>query len=162
MTLDEFLERTGLSDRTLRHWHRQGLVPRPTFMGDGGYGDAHVTRVLAIFELQKQGVRRLDELTARLDAMTPDEQQRLVDEDEADEAEHDTQPPMEPPTGPMDAPLAPTGATITSKGAGVVQNYARITLRDGLVLEVRHPIDASTQALVRSIASLCGIDLSFA
>jgi len=161
MTLGEFLERMGLSDRTLRYWHERGLVPRPSMKEGLGYTDEHELRVLAVFELQKQGIRGIDELRARLDAMTDDEMRVLVDGEPVQEEEHDTQPPREPPTGPMNASLDARGPPLAPEGRSLAERHLHVPLRPGLLLDIRLPIDDETQALVRSIGVLAGLNLSF-
>jgi Ca-activated chloride channel family protein len=161
MTLGEFLERMGLSDRTLRYWHERGLVPKPSLKEGVGYTDDHELRVFAIFELQKQGIRGIDELKARLGAMTNDEMRLLVDGEAVPEEEHDTQPPREPPTGPMNASLEATGPSLVPEGRSQAERHLHVPLRPGLLLDIRLPLDDETQALVRSIGVLAGLNLSF-
>src|SRR4051795_4140254 len=56
MTIDELARRTGMTVRTLRAPQPRGLVPPPEVRGRTGYyGDAHVSRIELIQELQTDG-----------------------------------------------------------------------------------------------------------
>lgn len=147
MLLHELLERTGLPERTLRHYTQQGLMPSPVGTdGDHGYGEEHVQRVLAIYRLQREGVRRLAAIAARLDAMTPEQLRRFALEDEEDE----------------EAPLATVASAPAAASAATAprESWTHIELRAGLVLAVRAGASDEVRALVRSIGTLCGVDAS--
>jgi DNA-binding transcriptional MerR regulator len=56
MTIDELAHRTGMTVRNIRAHQSRGLVPPPEVRGRTGYyGDAHVSRVELIQELQADG-----------------------------------------------------------------------------------------------------------
>ena len=74
LTLAELQERIDISPRTLGKYIAAGLVPPPVGRGPAArYERVHLVRLLAIARMQEEGVRRLDQLLVRLDAMTPDE-----------------------------------------------------------------------------------------
>lgn len=134
-SLHEFLQEVELSERTLRHWHRHGVVPGcETVDGQFGYTEAHVLRVRAVFALQGEGVRRLEEIARRLDAMTEDQMRVLVGEQ----------------------PEAPPQAVRPH-----AEDHVTFALRDGVFLLVRQPTDEKALALVRRIGDLCGMELLF-
>ena len=78
----EFRAETGLPERTLNHWHHHGVVP-PTVEVDGqpGYDDRHLARVHAALRLKARGVRRLEDIVARLDGMQDAELARFLEEE---------------------------------------------------------------------------------
>jgi DNA-binding transcriptional MerR regulator len=56
MTIDELARRTGMTVRNIRAHQSRGLVPPPEVRGRTGYyGDAHVSRIDLIQELQADG-----------------------------------------------------------------------------------------------------------
>jgi DNA-binding transcriptional MerR regulator len=56
MTIDELARRTGMTVRNIRAHQSRGLVPPPEVRGRTGYyGDAHVSRIQLIQELQADG-----------------------------------------------------------------------------------------------------------
>src|SRR3954469_13007175 len=56
MTIDELARRTGMTVRNIRAHQSRGLVPPPEVRGRTGYyGDAHVSRIELIQELQADG-----------------------------------------------------------------------------------------------------------
>jgi DNA-binding transcriptional MerR regulator len=68
---DELAERAGVSRRTVRYYVQRGLLPAPAGLGRGKhYGEAHLTRLIRIRELQAAGVP-LEDIAARLDGVEP-------------------------------------------------------------------------------------------
>jgi DNA-binding transcriptional MerR regulator len=159
-TADEFQRDLELTERPLRYWQQFGLVPHPSHVGDQiVYTRDHEYRVLGIYRLQSRGMRKLADIATFLDAMSRDELRRLVEGPEDDALATTDEAPsaaLEPPpitrASPSGrAPAPPTAATPAS-----VEERVDITLRPGLVLRVRRPIDDDTRALVGSIAALAG------
>jgi DNA-binding transcriptional MerR regulator len=57
-TIDDLVERTGFSRRTIRYYVQEGLLEPPAGRGRGGfYYDSHLERLGQIRELQSQGLR---------------------------------------------------------------------------------------------------------
>ena len=57
-TIDDLVERTGFSRRTIRYYVQEGLLEPPAGRGRGGfYYDSHLERLGQIRELQAQGLR---------------------------------------------------------------------------------------------------------
>jgi hypothetical protein len=156
MTLHEFLEKTGLADRTLRLYHQQGLVPQAG--RDGRYGELHLLRVRALPLLRAKGIHGPDKLKGALDEMTIDDLRRFV-EAEAGSDESTTVAVVS--VDSTSAPVAALGGNVAEMSAVVSETHVHIRLRDGIVLDVRVPLDDEGQTLVRSIASLCGMNASF-
>jgi len=156
MTLHEFLKKAGLADRTLRLYHRQGLVPQAD--GDGHYGELHLLRVSALPLLRAKGIRGPEKLADALNEMTVDDLRRFVEE------EFDSDESMSAAGVSVDssgAPVAVFDRNVAPMVAAVSENHVHIPLREGIVLDVRMPLDDEGQALVKSIASLCGMNASF-
>jgi DNA-binding transcriptional MerR regulator len=99
MTIDELARRTGMTVRNIRAHQSRGLVPPPEVRGRTGYyGDAHVSRIELIQELQADGfnlesIRKLLEgaggsssevlnFSRTLRAPFEDEQPEILDEQE--------------------------------------------------------------------------------
>lgn len=156
MTLHEFLEKTGLADRTLRKYHQERLVPQTG--PDGRYGELHYLRAMAIPLLRRDGISGSPALKNALDEMSI-EQLRQIVEGESDgetvtgeaRATASVTPAAVPPTPPQ------TAQTRTSFG----ERHVHLKLRDGIVLDVRLPLDEEGQAIVRKVASMFGFDASF-
>jgi len=56
-SIGELAEMAGVSRRTVRFYVQRGLIPPPAGLGCGRhYGEAHLTRILQIRELQRQGI----------------------------------------------------------------------------------------------------------
>ena len=162
MTLDDFLAETGLPDRTLRHYHQHGVMPMPVpGPGDHGYGELHVLRALAVPRLRERGVRQLRDIASWLDERSIEELRRFVEsEPEIGSASEASVEPEEAPWPTKDAPIAVRDAPTTPAGVGVGEDHVHIPLREGIVLDVRMPIDDEGLSLVRRIASLCGLNVS--
>ena len=72
-----------VSTRTVRYYIQQGLLPAPESRGPGAhYGAEHLARLRVIKRLQREHLP-LAEIRRRLEAMAPDEIQRLAAESEA-------------------------------------------------------------------------------
>ncbi|HEY1697548.1 MAG TPA: MerR family transcriptional regulator [Polyangiaceae bacterium] len=169
LTPDQMLAESGLPERTLRHWTRYGVVPSfRSADGTDGFTEFHLLRVRAAFVMQAQGVRRLDAIAARLDAMSEAELRELVGQGSPEgglaadgglEGQDAAAALHEPAVGaiPVAAPPpAPTQGGKLARDALLAEDHAMLQLSDGLLLLVRRPADESTRALVRSIAALCG------
>jgi DNA-binding transcriptional MerR regulator len=161
MTLDEFLAETGLPDRTLRHYHQHGVIPHPVpGAGDHGYGELHVLRALAVPRLRESGVRQLRDIAVWLDERSIEELRQFIESGSASPASVE---PERAPGPTKDAPIAAVvtiDVPTTHEGAGLGENHIHIPLRDGIVLDIRMPIDDEGLSLVRGIASLCGLNVS--
>ena len=149
MTLHEFLEKTGLADRTLRKYHQEGLVPQTG--RDGRYGELQYLRVMAIPLLRRDGISGSLALRNALDEMSIEELRQLV----AGESE------SRAATAETPAAISPMPAETSPTGPSVVENHVHIRLRDGVVLDVRMPLDAEGQAIVQKVASMFGLNASF-
>jgi DNA-binding transcriptional MerR regulator len=58
LSLDEIVERSGLSARTIRYYQSEGILPSPRKVGrDAVYSVAHVERLDQIAELQARGLK---------------------------------------------------------------------------------------------------------
>ena len=153
MTLAEFLAKTALNARTLRHWTQHGLVPQADFgAGGAGYTHEHVVRIFAIYQLQEDGVRQLAQLAARLDAMTPEQMQQVAGV--GGPAPAVAPPPEAVGTLPGAVGTLP-GAVATPATPEGEAVWTHITLRDGLLLLVRTPASAETRLLVDAIGVAC-------
>ncbi|HEX8790681.1 MAG TPA: hypothetical protein VF765_07000 [Polyangiaceae bacterium] len=149
MTLHEFLAKTGLADRTLRQYHRQKLVPQTG--RDGRYGELQYLRAMAIPLLRRDGIRGPVALRNALDEMSIEELRQLVSGDSEDGA----------PMAEMRAAVSPMPAQTSRTGASITEDHVHIKLRDGIVLDVRMPLDAEGQAIVQKVASMFGLNASF-
>jgi DNA-binding transcriptional MerR regulator len=68
---DELAERAGVSRRTVRYYVQRGLLPAPAGLGRGKhYGEAHLSRLIRIRELQEAGVP-LERIAEQLDGHKP-------------------------------------------------------------------------------------------
>jgi DNA-binding transcriptional MerR regulator len=152
MTLHEFLEKAGLADRTLRSYHEQGLVPQPG--SDGRYGEVHLLRVMAIPLLRGEGLHGATEVKRALDDMSLEALRRYVHGADDD----DTLCPSRRATPPAATPAVTAPASRT--GAPSSERHVHIKLRDGIVLDVRLPLDKEGQAMVQKIASMFGVNAS--
>jgi DNA-binding transcriptional MerR regulator len=156
MTLHEFLEKTGLADRTLRKYHQEGLVPQTG--RDGRYGELHYLRAMAIPLLRGQGISGSHALKNALDEMSIEDLRELVTgESESDAPTSGTGAPP----NVVAAPVSPMPAQTRQAGASFTETHVHIKLRDGIVLDVRMPLDEEGQAIVQKIASMFGFNASF-
>lgn len=128
--LDELATAAGVAARTIRYYVQRGLLPAPEFRGkDTAYGREHLLRLQAIRKLQAQHLP-LDEIQARLVALTPGELAALASG--ADPA----------------TPVRPVASTPRPQPS---ERWQRITLAPGLELHVRADADARTHALALAI-----------
>jgi Ca-activated chloride channel family protein len=164
MTYDEFLEATGISDRTLRHYQKEGLVPSSLHPdGTVDWGDEHLLRVLAIRQLKEDGVHRLREMRARLDAMTLEELRQYVFPEEAPDSEPAPAPPVEaepalphaPPAAALPPP--PVREIASAPATAIVEDWSRVRLRHGLELHLMRDAPDEARRLARAIVELCGV-----
>jgi DNA-binding transcriptional MerR regulator len=156
MSPDQFLEKTGLADRTVRLYHQQGLLPPP---GPGAqYDELHLLRVMAIPLLRGRGIRGPDRLRNALDEMSIQDLRRLVEGDEGSDESSDV---GDAPAGLTSVPVAFFGEQAPQTGAPLSETHVHVKLRDGIVLDVRMPLDEEGEELVKRIVSLCGLNASF-
>jgi DNA-binding transcriptional MerR regulator len=160
VTLHELLDKAGLNARTLRHWTQKGLMPRTT---DGHYTDADLTRALAICRMRYQdGVHSLDEVAARLSALSPEQMERYALEEDGAGGEvggaatATTPAPTTTVAPPVAARELPAEAT-----APLRHEWSHVTLRPGLVLLVRQPPGDEARSLARKILTISDVDASF-
>ena len=77
--LAELSERAGVSQRTVRYYIQQGLLPAPETRGPGAhYGPEHLDRLRLIRRLQREHLP-LAEIRRRLEPLGPAEIRRLLD-----------------------------------------------------------------------------------
>ena len=80
LTLDlaQLSEQAGVSQRTVRYYIQQGLLPSPDARGPGAhYGIEHLERLTLIRKLQREHLP-LGEIRRRLEALGPDEIRELL------------------------------------------------------------------------------------
>jgi DNA-binding transcriptional MerR regulator len=78
-TISELVERSGVPKFTIRHWIREGLLPRPDRAGRGAlYSDEHLDRIVRIQRLQAQRYtnEEIRELLVSLDTTSEGETAR--------------------------------------------------------------------------------------
>ncbi len=156
MTLHEFLEKTGLADRTLRKYHQEGLVPQTG--RDGRYGELQYLRAMAIPLLRRDGISGSVALKNALDEMSIEQLRQLVEgESDGETATSETRAAAS--ITPAAVPPTPTQTAQTR--ASFSETHVHMKLRDGIVLDVRMPLDEEGQAIVRKVASMFGFDTSF-
>ena len=120
----------GVGLRTMRHWIRQGLVPRPIGRGPGArYTDDHVTRLRATQVLREKGTR-LVAIRSQFNKMTIEQIAALI-------------PPPPRATTPDGIPVPPPPVNYPA------WKYEVIELTKGLLLMVR----TDTGELPRRIAN---------
>lgn len=128
-TIESLEQQTGVSARTLRHWIRLKVIPKPIGKGRGArYEDRHVIRARAAKVLRSQRVS-LAGIRARLGALPDEEVLKLV-------------PPAPRAVTAEGIPVPPPAPTYPAR------TYELVTLMDGLFLMV----DPSRGAVLRRIA----------
>src|SRR5688572_17500257 len=76
--LAELSDRAAVSQRTVRYYIQQGLLPSPETRGPGAhYGPEHLDRLRLIRSLQRQHLP-LAEIRRRLEALGPEEIRELL------------------------------------------------------------------------------------
>ena len=79
LDLAELSDRAGVSQRTVRYYIQQGLLPSPEARGPGAhYGPEHLDRLLVIRSLQREHLP-LAEIRRRLETLTPAEIRTLAE-----------------------------------------------------------------------------------
>jgi hypothetical protein len=130
-TLGPLEQRSGVSARTLRHWIRQKLLPKPTGRGRGArYDDRHVVRAVVARQLRSTRAS-LPAIRTRIASLSDAELQALA-QSEARAASMSAGVVPSPPLAPS-YPSTP---------------WQVVTLVDGLVLMV----NTTKGPLVRRIA----------
>ena len=77
--LAELSDRAGVSQRTVRYYIQQGLLPSPETRGPGAhYGPEHLDRLRLIRRMQREHLP-LAEIRRRLEALDPAEIRRLAE-----------------------------------------------------------------------------------
>lgn len=76
--LAQLSDQAGVSQRTVRYYIQQGLLPSPETRGPGAhYGTEHLERLQLIRRLQREHLP-LGEIRRRLEALSPDEIRELL------------------------------------------------------------------------------------
>jgi DNA-binding transcriptional MerR regulator len=153
-TLDELRELTGVSPRTLGKYTTQGLLPRPVGGGRRSrYGEVHLLLLLAIAKLHDEGIREIDGLRARLDAMNDEELDAYTrDGDGGEEDEPDTQPNAGPSDDDTTVALPSIAPHLRSAADAV--RYTRHELVPGLELHLREDATDETRHLAEALLAL--------
>jgi DNA-binding transcriptional MerR regulator len=156
-TLGELQELTGVSARTLGKYTSLGLVPRPVGGGRRArYGEVHLLLLLAIDKLHTEGVREIDELRARLDAMSDEDLDAYTtsEGDGAGKAANGRGGVIRD-LGDDDTTVAlPTFAAGAEGGAPTPVRFTRHELAPGLELHLRDDAPDGTRLLAEAIVAL--------
>jgi DNA-binding transcriptional MerR regulator len=101
-TMHELVAQTGVSVRTLRHWIRQKVVPKPIGRGRGArYDDRHLIRARAVAHLRKSGVS-IARIRAQIGSRTDEELAAMVPPEARALTPEGLPPPPPPPTYPSE------------------------------------------------------------
>jgi len=149
------VERTGFPERTIRNYIKQGVIPVvDETVGPHGYGEMHVRLLQAIAILQSEGVRKHDELRARLEAMSPAQLSRFIGEEEEEEEEGESVAPAAPvasaSTNQVPAPLESQARLASPPPAR--EDWERIVLAPGLELHLRRDATPEVRRMAEAIA----------
>lgn len=129
-TMQSLEQQTGVSARTLRHWIRQKVMPKPIGRGRGArYDDRHVVRARAVQHLRTSGRLSLAAIRSRISPLSDEQVLALI-------------PPLPRPTTPDGVPVPPPAPTYPA------QTWEVVVLMDGLLLMV----NPSQGAVLRRIA----------
>ena len=162
--LAELSDRAGVSQRTVRYYIQQGLLPSPETRGPGAHsGPEHLDRLRLIRRLQKEHLP-LAEIRRRLEELDPAEIRRIVERPPArkpgnardyirgvlsERAPRLSAPMMlEPPAAGMEMPpaLRESSASFFGAATGLPRKPAarsqwdRIPLGPDVELHVRRPL----------------------
>lgn len=150
LTMAQLVEETGYPERTIRNYVQRGVIPpEDETVGPGGYGPLHVDLLLAITRLNQQGVRRHDDLRARLQAMSREELARFADTGDQRPAAHPE--PATPQRAVVAAPAPPP--SLEPQGAHAREAWERIVLAPGLELHVRRDAGPEARRMAEDIAA---------
>jgi DNA-binding transcriptional MerR regulator len=154
--LAELSERADVSQRTVRYYIQQGLLPSPETRGPGAhYGPEHLDRLRLIRTLQREHLP-LAEIRRRLEELDPDAIRELVELDSkrpVSEAQDYIRSVLSEGTGMLSARSVrestppsvtpdkdPFGKT-KSRKPGARSQWDRIPLGPDVELHVRRPLD---------------------
>lgn len=133
-SLHELCDRAGVTERTVRYYVAQGLLPSPGLGRGVRYGAEHLSRLRAIRELQESFLP-LAEIRARLDAPSgagdsrPVEASRSQGQDTAAEYVNRLLDQPSPPSPPPVVEASPSRTT-----------WERISLCADVEIHVRRPL----------------------
>ena len=147
--LQQVCEAAGVSQRTVRYYIQQGLLPSPEARGPGShYGAEHVDRLRVIKRWQRQHLP-LAEIRRRLEGLREGEIRQLatgLEEPPAESARDYIRGVLREPTtatSPLGSPAL--GASMAGSGppkqAGMRSQWDRIALSPDVELHVRRPLD---------------------
>jgi DNA-binding transcriptional MerR regulator len=128
----------GVRARTVRHWVRKRVLPKPIGKGRGArYTEAHVLRTKVTRQLRAQGTS-LPAIRARLESLTEDQLRALL-------------PPA--PSGPPSADGVPAPPPPPAYPA---ESWDVVALMDGLVLLVNPKRGAALRRIAADIYKYYG------
>ena len=150
--LPQLSEQAGVSQRTVRYYIQQGLLPSPEARGPGAhYGVEHLERLTLIRKLQREHLP-LGEIRRRLEALGPDEIRDLLTREperpKGDAAEYirgvlsegSAMLFSDPATGKAGAPAARREPGETSWRGTTRAQWDRITVSPDIEVHVRRPL----------------------
>ncbi|MCS6799348.1 MAG: MerR family transcriptional regulator [Myxococcota bacterium] len=162
--LEGLARAAGVSPRTVRYYIQRGLLPPPVFRGpDTVYELTHLQRLRAVRRLQ-QAYWPLDAIRGLLDAAGERRIARIAEGEEVPPPPGEEGWATEQPAQPIPRQTTATGrgrATRHARGAerAVVrpsERVVRITVAQGLVLEVSEDAPATVRALADRLVDLAG------
>lgn len=128
-TMQTLQQQSGVSVRTLRHWIRNKLVPKPIGRGRGArYDDRHLIRARVVHNLRTSGMS-LSAVRSRIASLSDDQLAQML-------------PPEPRPMTPEGVPVAPPSPTYPS------ETWEVVPLLDGLILM----LNPNRGAVLRRIA----------
>ena len=150
-TLRQLAELSCVPIRTIRHYLREGVLPRPPFRGTATrYQHAHLAHLVAVRRLRTSRLS-LTEIRTRLAAIGPDEIEAMAIEGL--------------PAGPLATalgvePVQAPNTAARNMNIGVIAplvapRWARIELALGLELHVRDDASPNVLALAQRLRDVC-------
>jgi DNA-binding transcriptional MerR regulator len=158
MTIEELVALTRVPERTIRHYQQHGLLPRPGAADGFLFGERHFHRLAAIqYFKQAEGLRRLDVIKAKLDALT---EQDLFEFSFTGEEDHLEEQAEEDAPEPAPEERVATPPSVPAPGHAPDGRTAELLLRrvvrPGLELLVRQDAGEDVQRIAAEICAKYG------
>lgn len=161
-TLSELCETAGVSERTVRYYVTQGLLPSPGSGRGVRWSQEHLERLRLILELKDKHLP-LSEIRQRLEAMSDSEVSALLANQQAEQSATSAMDYVQqvlagirPSSAPPRKKAAPARASASAPAAPAQQattrsTWERVTLDQDVELHVRRPLSRAQDKRVRRL-----------
>ncbi len=149
-TLSELCEHTGVSERTVRYYVSQGLLPSPGAGRGARWSHEHLQRLRLVLQLKERHLP-LAEIRRRLEAMSAAEVSALLGSSRAEEPASSASDYVQQVLAGMRPSSREQAPSPERSSSPVRTTWERLQLAPDVELHIRRPLSRQQDRLVRRL-----------